>query len=214
MAKFLIADDHPLFREALKAALQAHFESSVFVESDSLDSTLMAIDTNFDLDIILLDLNMPGCENYYGVIRVCEDFPTIPVVVISASDSAQTISQTIGYGAKGFVSKAAAIATIADAINTVLNGGTWIPQELHDQINEISEEQKSIAGKVAELTPKQFQVLKYLQEGQLNKQIAYEMGVTEATIKAHISGIFKKLDVNTRTQAVLLVEKLQSGLQG
>lgn len=213
MAKFLIADDHPLFREALKAALQAHFESAIFVESDSLDSTLDSIDKNFDLDLILLDLNMPGCENFYGVIRVCEDFPTIPVVIISASDSAQTISQAIGYGAKGFVSKAAAIATIAEAISTVLQGNTWVPEELHDKINEISEEQRSIAARVAELTPKQFQVLKYLQSGQLNKQIAYEMGVTEATIKAHISGIFKKLEVNTRTQAVLLVEKLQTGLQ-
>lgn len=208
MVQFLIADDHPLFREALKAALQPRFVDTHFVESDSLSSTLATIKEHPELAMILLDLNMPGCENFYGVIRVCEDYPNIPVVVISASDSASTISKAMGYGAKGFVSKVAAVDTISEAIQTVLTGETWVPEDLKDKINTISEDNKDVAAKVAELTPKQFQVLKYLQAGQLNKQIAYELNVTEATIKAHISAIFKKLGVNTRTQAVLLVEKL------
>lgn len=208
MVHFLIADDHPLFREALKAALQPRFVDTHFVESDSLGSTLDTIKEYPDLAMILLDLNMPGCENFYGVIRVCEDYPNIPVVVISASDSASTISKAMGYGAKGFASKVAAVDTIAEAIQTVLTGKTWVPEDLKDKIDNISEDSKDVAAKVAELTPKQLQVLKYLQAGQLNKQIAYELNVTEATIKAHISAIFKKLGVNTRTQAVLLVEKL------
>ncbi|MFA3792302.1 LuxR C-terminal-related transcriptional regulator [Aliiglaciecola sp. SL4] len=212
MPKFLIADDHPLFREALKGALSPLYNEVAFVESDALETTLDSIETCADIDIILLDLSMPGCENFYGIIRVCGDFPEIPVIVISASDHPKVISQAIGYGAKGFVSKSAAISSIAEAIDTVLNGGTWVPDELKSQIDSISSEQQEIALKVAELTPKQFQVLNYLQEGLLNKQIAYDMDVTEATVKAHTSAIFKKLKVNTRTQAVLLVEKLQSNI--
>ncbi|WJG11133.1 response regulator transcription factor [Aliiglaciecola sp. LCG003] len=209
MVKILIADDHPLFREALSGALEPFFEGAEVIESDNLESTLSMLEMHSDINLVLLDLNMPGCENYYGLIRVTEDFPEVPVVVISASDSAHTISQTIGLGAKAFISKASVVATISDAIQTVLDGGTWVPLDLKDKIDSISQEQRDSANKVALLTPKQFQVLKFLQAGQLNKQIAYELGVTEATIKAHISAIFKKLEVNTRTQAVLLVEKLQ-----
>ncbi|GAA6183638.1 MULTISPECIES: response regulator transcription factor [Alteromonadaceae] len=212
MPKFLIADDHPLFREALKGALTPLYEEVQFVESDGLETTLESIQACSDIDIILLDLSMPGCEKFYGVIRVCGDFPDIPVIVISASDHPKIISQALGYGAKGFVSKSAAVASIAEAIDTVLEGGTWVPEDLKSSIDSISGEQQEIALMVAELTPKQFQVLNYLQEGLLNKQIAYDMDVTEATVKAHTSAIFKKLKVNTRTQAVLLVEKLQSNI--
>ncbi|GAB2705265.1 response regulator transcription factor [Aliiglaciecola aliphaticivorans] len=207
MPKFLIADDHPLFREALKGALSPLYKDVAFVESDALETTLDSLETCGDIDIILLDLSMPGCENFYGIIRVCGDFPDVP-----ASDHPKVVSQAIGYGAKGFVSKSAAISSIAEAIDNVLNGGTWLPEEMKSQIDSISAEQQEIALMVAELTPKQFQVLNYLQEGMLNKQIAYDMDVTEATVKAHTSAIFKKLKVNTRTQAVLLVEKLQSNI--
>lgn len=212
MPKFLIADDHPLFREALKGALSPLYEAVEFTESDGLESTIESIERSGHLDIILLDLSMPGCENFYGVIRVCGDYPHIPVIVISASDHPKIISQALAYGAKGYVSKSAAISSIAEAIDTVLNGGTWVPEELKNQIDNISDEQQEIAAMVSELTPKQFLVLNYLQEGKLNKQIAYDMSVTEATVKAHTSAIFKKLKVNTRTQAVLLVEKLQTNI--
>jgi DNA-binding NarL/FixJ family response regulator len=212
MVNFLIADDHPLFREALRATLQSRFEGADFVESDNLESTLAAILNNKKLNLVLLDLNMPGCEHFYGLIRVRECFPELPIIVISASDSATTISKSIAYGAKGFVSKAAAVDTLEVAIQKVLDGEVWIPEELKDRVDNISQEQLDIAAKVAELTPKQFQVLNFLQDGQLNKQIAFEMDVTEATVKAHISAIFKKLGVNTRTQAALLVDKLQSSI--
>lgn len=210
MEKFLIADDHPLFREALKGALEPLFNNAKFVESDSLESTLSTLESNPDISLILLDLNMPGCENFYGLLRVTGDFPNTPAVVISASDSGAVISHAMGMGASAFIPKSSATMTIAEAIKTVMSGEKWLPVGAQDGIDAISEEQLDIAKKIATLTPKQFQVLKYLQSGKLNKQIAYDMNVTEATIKAHISAIFKKFNVNTRTQAVLLVEKLQN----
>ncbi|GAA0852483.1 response regulator transcription factor [Aliiglaciecola litoralis] len=212
MAYFLIADDHPLFREALKAALQSRFEGAQFVESDNLSSTLAAIQSHTGIELVLLDLNMPECEDFNGLIQVRQRFPNLPVMVISASDSPQTVAKAMGYGANAFVSKVAAIDTVVKAIQAVLAGDTWIPSELQDQYEGVCQEQKEISAKVAALTPKQFEVLTCLQAGKLNKQIAEEMQVTEATVKAHISVIFKKLSVNTRTQAVLLVEKLHSDM--
>lgn len=212
MPKFLVADDHPLFRQAMIGALKPNFGSVTILESDSLDTTLAALQDNSDINLILLDLNMPGCENFYGVIRVTSDFPDIPVVVVSASDSIEVISQVVGFGAKAFISKSSPSALIASAIEQVLQGNVWLPEGVSEKLARVSDESHDIALKVAELTPKQFQVLKLLQDGMLNKQIAYELNVTEATVKAHISAIFRKFGVNTRTQAVLLVEKLQHDL--
>lgn len=209
MAKFLIADDHPLFREALTAALQPFFPSLEIVESDSLESTLDAITTHRDIDLVLLDLQMPGSEQLYGLMCLVQTYPDVPVAVISATDTPRVIAQVMAFGAGAFIPKSSRSQDIADAVNAVIAGDTWLPAGLEEEINNVDEEQSSIAQLVSELTPKQFQVLKKLQDGKLNKQIAFEMHVTEATIKAHISAIFRKLNVNTRTQAVLLVEKLQ-----
>ena len=209
MAKFLIADDHPLFREALISALVPLFESSEFIQSDSLDSTLEALLNNQDIDLVLLDLHMPGCENFYGVIRVSEDYPNTPVAVISASDSVEIISHVMSFGAKGFISKSAPSKKIAKALVSIMNGNSWLPDGMREKLSAVGHEELGIAQKVAELTPKQFQVLKLIQEGLLNKQIAFDLSITEATVKAHISAIFRKLNVNTRTQAVLLLKKLE-----
>jgi len=209
MAKFLIADDHPLFREALSAALIPYFDNLELVESDTLDSTLEMIEAHNDIDLALLDLNMPGSGDLYGLIRVREDFPDLPVVVVSASDSLQVISQVMNFGAKAFAPKSAASSDIAQAIRNVLEGKEWLPQGVRESMVKVSDEELSVAHKVAALTPKQHTVLQLLQAGLLNKQIAGELNITEATVKAHIGAIFRKLEVNTRTQAVLLAEKLQ-----
>ncbi|GAC34928.1 LuxR C-terminal-related transcriptional regulator [Paraglaciecola polaris] len=208
MAKFLIADDHPLFREALVGALSPLFEKIEILQSDSLDSTLTTLQENPDIDLILLDLHMPGCENFYGLIRVTQDYPQIPVAVVSASDSIEVVSYVMSFGAKGFVPKSTPTLLIADALRAIMNGETWLTDELRVQIAEIDGDEINLAQKIAELTPKQFQVLKLIHDGLLNKQIAHELNVTEATVKAHISAVFRKLDVNTRTQAVLLLKKL------
>lgn len=212
MSKFLIADDHPLFREALIGALKPRFDNLQIAESDSLETTLAALQQSGDIDLILLDLTMPGCENFYGVIKVVQEYPELPVAVVSASDSLAVISQVMTFGARAFIPKSTASQNIADAIDLVLQGERWLPEGVEVNLEAVTHEQQEIAEKVSELTPKQFQVLKLLQEGLLNKQIAYDLSVTEATVKAHISAIFKKFGVNTRTQAVLLVEKLHHDL--
>ncbi|MFT5674750.1 MAG: DNA-binding NarL/FixJ family response regulator [Paraglaciecola sp.] len=209
MAKFLIADDHPLFREALIGALIPLFESTEFIQADSLDSTLDALSNNKDIDLVLLDLHMPGCENFYGVIRVSEDYPDTPIAVISASDTVDIISHIMSFGAKGFISKSTPSKRIAEALMSIMKGNSWLPEGMREKLSAVGDEELGIAQKVADLTPKQFQVFKLLQEGLLNKQIAFDLNITEATVKAHISAIFRKLKVNTRTQAVLLLKKLE-----
>lgn len=209
MIKFLIADDHPLFRDALSAALKPLFEDLEFVYADSLDTTIQALEKNADIDLVLLDLYMPGSEDFYGLIRVTEDFPNKPVAIVSGSDAPNIVSRVMKFGARGFIPKTTASADTANAIKKILSGETWLPEHLQDNLIRVDNDEIDIAQRMAELTPKQFQVLKQLQAGLLNKQIAFDLNITEATVKAHISAIFKKLDVNNRTQAVLVAEKLQ-----
>lgn len=207
MAKFLIADDHPLYREALIAALRPLFDNFDIVQADSLESILEALKQNSDFDLALLDLNMPGCDNFYGLIRVSQDFPQVPIAVVSASDSVEVVSKAMSLGSKGFISKTTATHIIADALKQIMDGKSWIPEGIEICIeNDVPVH--DIAKLVGELTPKQFQVLKLLQHGLLNKQIAFDLSITEATVKAHISAVFRKLNVNTRTQAVLLLKHL------
>jgi DNA-binding NarL/FixJ family response regulator len=208
MHNFLIADDHPLFRDALKGALSSCFPDVTFLESDSLISTIEVLRKNRKVSIIILDLNMPGCDNFYGLLRVKEVFPTIPIVVLSASDSVATISQVMAFGADGFIPKTTATPMIKDAILAILKGEKWLPAGMQTALLEVDSDAKGIAVKLKELTPKQFQVLKLLKDGLMNKQTADKLKVTEATIKAHIGVIFKKLEVKTRTQVVLAIEKL------
>ncbi|MFT5712861.1 MAG: DNA-binding NarL/FixJ family response regulator, partial [Glaciecola sp.] len=127
MYKFLIADDHPLFRDALKGALSSCFTDVTFLESDTLDTTIDVLRKNRQVSIIILDLNMPGCDNFYGLLRVKEVFPHIPIVVLSASDSAQTVSQVMAFGAYGFIPKTTATPMIKEALLAILRGEKWLP---------------------------------------------------------------------------------------
>lgn len=209
MYKFLIADDHPLMREAIRGALSHCFDNVTFLESDSLDSTIAVLRKNRNISIIIFDLTMPGCDNFYGLLRVKELFPSVPIVVLSASDSPEVISQVMAFGADGFIAKTTGTNTIKQAIVTILKGGKWLSKEAEQSMVDVDTDATGIADKLKTLTPKQFQVLKLVKDGLMNKQIANTLDVTEATVKAHIGVVFKKLDVKTRTQIVLAVEKLQ-----
>jgi DNA-binding NarL/FixJ family response regulator len=209
MSQFLIADDHPLFREALKGALSAKFEDLTIFESSDFDSTLQVLSEQEDLDILLLDLHMPGNGDLYGLIRIREDYPSLPIAVVSGSEDVNIVSKVMGYGAMGFIPKSSSSDDIANAINQILEGDIWLPVDLKHKVAEIQGEDREIAAQVASLTPQQYRVLQYLHEGLLNKQIAYELHISEATIKAHITAIFRKLGVYNRTQAVLIAAKLQ-----
>ncbi|CAD2225459.1 Glycerol metabolism activator [Pseudoalteromonas sp. 3J6] len=209
MSQFLIADDHPLFREALKGALSAKFAGLEVFESADFDSTLQVLSEQEDLDILLLDLHMPGNGDLYGLIRIREDYPSLPIAVVSGSEDVNIVSKVMGYGAMGFIPKSSSSDDIANAINQILEGDTWLPTELKSKVAEIESADREIAAQVASLTPQQYRVLQYLHEGLLNKQIAYELHISEATVKAHITAIFRKLGVYNRTQAVLIAAKLQ-----
>ncbi|MDY6887185.1 MAG: response regulator transcription factor, partial [Pseudomonadota bacterium] len=172
MSQFLIADDHPLFREALKGALSAKFDDLEVFESSDFDSTLQVLSEQEDLDILLLDLHMPGNGDLYGLIRIREDYPSLPIAVVSGSEDINIVSKVMGYGAMGFIPKSSSSDDIANAINQILEGDTWLPKELKNKVAEIEGEDREIAAQVASLTPQQYRVLQYLHEGLLNKQIA------------------------------------------
>lgn len=209
MMKFLIADDHPLYREALKSALEQEFTSVKFIESDSFTSTLAVIRKHRVVNLVLLDLNMPGCENFYGLLRIRERYPDLKIIVISASDDIQTVSQVLEYGANGFAPKTLSTKALVDAIQKVLDNQKYIPADMVSALEAISKETYAISQKVKSLTPKQFQVLLLVKKGLSNKAIAEYLNVTEATVKAHISSLFKRLEVKSRTQILVAVDKLK-----
>lgn len=207
--KLLIADDHPLFREALQGALAKHFDDLVIEEADTLDAILFKLERSDEYDLILLDLHMPGAGDLYGLIRIRSDYPSLPVAIISGTEDAHVVGRCLGFGALGYIPKSLPSQEIAQAISKILEGEEWVPAAISDQLEEVSSEDRELAEKMATLTPQQYKVLFHVHEGLLNKQIAYELGITEATVKAHMTAIFRKLDVYSRTQAVLLAEKLQ-----
>ena len=208
MYHFHIADDHPLFRNALLGIINTHFSDAEVTQSSDLDTTLAALDEQPDLDLLLLDLHMPGSQDLFGLVTVREKYASIPVVVVSARDDLETISRSIGHGASAYIPKSATPAMIEEAIRTVTDGERWVPEYARQGLRRIDDEEMTLASKIASLTPQQYKVLCFLREGWLNKQIGYEIGVTEATVKAHITAIFRKLGVSNRTQAVISLSKL------
>lgn len=209
MTRILVADDHPLFREALSGALEPYFEDAEILEADSLNSVLSTLESQPHVDLILLDLSMPGGEHFNALITIREKYEHIPVAVVSATEGIEVVAQVMSLGAQGYIPKSTATKEIAQAIVKIQEGETWLPEDKREELDKVDDDVKQLIKRFRELTPKQIQVLNYLRSGLMNKQIAHEMNVTEATIKAHISAILRKLDINTRTQAVLLMDKLQ-----
>lgn len=207
--KFVIADDHPLFRGALRQALSGTSETLQIVEAGDFDAVKKLAAENDDLDLILLDLAMPGVSGLSGIVALHSLQPAVPIVIVSASDDAVTIRRALELGASGFIPKSASIDEIKGAVETVLEGGVWVPREVHLG-SEVDPEVADLIQRIRTLTPQQARVLGMLAEGLLNKQIAYELSVSEATIKAHVSAVLQKLGVDSRTQAVILLSKIAS----
>lgn len=199
----LIADDHPLMRSALAQAVCRALPNSEIAEAGALDEVVQAIRARSPaapLDLILLDLNMPGMSGFAGFFLIRLEFPAIPVIVVSASEDPATVSRANDYGASGFIPKSAPCEQIAEAIRAVLGGDLWFPA----QPGLVSRnEDAELADRLATFTPQQLRVFTMIAEGKLNKQIAHEIGVTEATVKAHVTMILRKLGVTSRTQAVI-----------
>lgn len=210
MAKLIVADDHPLFRNALINAISSTFATKATIETDSFESTCAALDQHPDADLLLLDLHMPGNCGFLGLIQLRKNYPTLPIVVISASEDLDVIRRVMAFGASAYVPKSAKPQDISSALNAVLEGELWVPQELKKNIFEQPsvEQDMDLAAKVAQLTQQQYKVLYYLTEGWLNKQIAYDLHISEATVKAHITAIFRKLGCTNRTQVVIQAQRL------
>lgn len=206
---FIVADDHPLFRDALTHAIGNCVRGAEIVEADSLDSLQTVVEENPGADLLFLDLNMPGVSGFSALAYIRNNYASLPTVIVSAMDDPSVIRRSIQHGASGFIPKSSPISTIEDGIKAVLDGEVWLPDGIELRDNRLSGEEVSMADAVGKLTPHQFRVLMMLGEGLLNKQIAYQLSVSEATIKAHITAIFRKMNVSNRTQAVLAVQQLR-----
>ncbi|MBC7001248.1 response regulator transcription factor [Photobacterium sp. BZF1] len=200
----VIADDHPLFRNALFQSVHMAISGANLLEADSLDSLLTLLDKEDDVDLLLLDLKMPGANGMSGLIQLRSQYPDLPIVVISASEEPSVIRQVRSHGAFGFIPKSSDMRALISSLNQVLDGEPVFPEGLGEDNDELTE----LTDKIAALTPQQYKVLGMLSDGLLNKQIAYELNVSEATIKAHMTAIFRKLGVKNRTQAVILLQQM------
>lgn len=205
MSVILIADDHPLFREALKGCVARLLPRARIVESDSAEALFAAAESHPDADLLLLDLNMPGAQGFSALVYLRAVQPQLPIVIVSAREEPTTVQRALDHGAAGFIPKSATVAVISSAIGTILDGGEWSPTR-HGQ--GVGPEEAEIARRLRDLTAQQFRVLALLGEGLLNKQIAHTLNVSEATIKAHMTTILRKLGAHNRTQAVLMVGQL------
>jgi DNA-binding NarL/FixJ family response regulator len=207
----IIADDHPLFRGALRQAVSGMEGTHVIVEAGTFDEARTAVLSNQDTDVMLLDLAMPGISGFSGLMALRAEFYSLPIIICSATDDSTTIRRALELGASGFISKSSGIDEIRSAIQTVLNGDIASPALL-DGEQEQDAELAELMARLKTLTPQQNRVLGMLCEGLLNKQIAYALNVSEATIKAHVSAILLKLKVDSRTQAVVQLGRLNMAM--
>ena len=205
----IIADDHPLFRGALRQALDGMDGHPHVLEAGDFTAAHAAAEASPDADLMLLDLAMPGVSGFSGLMALRSEFPHLPVIIVSATDDAVTVRRALELGASGFISKSAGIEDIREAIRAVLRGDIATPAFFQGG-QEHDPEIADVISRLRTLTPQQSRVLGMLAAGLLNKQIAYELGVSEATIKAHVSAILLKLNVDSRTQAVIQLGKVNT----
>ncbi len=206
--RLVIADDHPLFRGALRAAVSGEFAAAAIDEAGTFEDVVAQLERGGDVDLVLLDLAMPGVRGFSGLMFLRAQYPSVPVVVVSANDDPAVIRRCMDFGASGFIPKTLGVETMRAALARVLEGGVWTPPDV-DLSGKPDAAIADLIARLATLTPQQVRVLMMLSEGMLNKQIAYGLGVSEATVKAHVSAILQKLGVESRTQAVIAAAKIE-----
>ncbi|WP_445765926.1 response regulator transcription factor [Rheinheimera sp.] len=207
----LIADDHPLFRVALsQACANILGNDALLLQADNMQQVWPLLRQHPDTHFIFLDLRMPGSDGFTGLSALRTEYPDVPVIMVSAEEDPVIIKQALALGAAAYVPKSAPLELLSEAITAVLNGDSWLPEALvQDVHNARALIDEDFAKRLEQLTPQQFRVLKMIADGLLNKQIAYEMNVQETTVKQHVSAILRKLNVNNRTLAGILFEKLR-----
>ena len=207
MPTLLIADDHPLFREALRGAVARVLPDALLREAENVDALYQLVESEPDADLLLLDLNMPGAHGFSALVHLRALHPQLPIVVVSAREEPAVMRRALDHGAIGFIPKSADAKTLGEAISTVLEGDRWAPPAALNAPATAADEHDA-ANRLRDLTPQQVRVLQMLGSGLLNKQIAFDLGVSEATIKAHVTAILRKLGASNRTQAVLIAGRL------
>lgn len=209
--RVLIADDHPLFRAALVQALDACLDDTDILEARDLPETTALLDENEAVDLVLLDLHMPGSHGLAGLASIRCNHPAVAVVVVSANEDPRVIRRVLDHGAAGFIPKSAGLDDMTIALNAVLDCHEWVPPHLERAVAELdsNDDDLVLAECIAQLTPQQFRVLALVANGWLNKQIADELNIQERTVKAHMSEILQKLDVRNRTQAGVALRRLE-----
>ena len=207
----LIADDHPLFRGALREAVNGLFDRVDVAEAGTFEEVVERLERGGgDMDLILLDLRMPGARGFSGLMYLRAQYPSLPIAIVSANDDPAVIRRCMEFGAAGFLPKTLGVEALRQAIAHVLQGQVWTPPDV-DLSAGSDAESAAMIRRLSTLTPQQVRVLMMLSGGLLNKQIAYELGVSEATVKAHVSAILQKLGVESRTQAVIAAGKIEAG---
>ncbi|OUR80444.1 DNA-binding response regulator [Colwellia psychrerythraea] len=208
-AKVIIADDHPLFRTALKQAIIECIDDAGTLEADNFSELLIAIEATPSLEIVFLDLHMPGNDGFTGLTQLQNHYPDLVVIMVSSDDNDETMQKAINFGAAAFIPKSANLTTIASAIDTVLTGDIWLPELIEkNEGQQTALAHQKLAKQLGQLTPQQYVVLTQIADGQLNKQIAYDLNIKETTVKKHVSAILEKLEVNNRTLAGLAYQQL------
>jgi DNA-binding NarL/FixJ family response regulator len=207
--RVLIADDHPLFRGALREALNGLFDHGEVAEAGTFEQVVERLEAG-EMDLILLDLQMPGVRGFSGLMYLRAQYPSLPVAIVSANDDPAVIRHCMEFGAAGFLPKTLGVEALRGAIARVLAGEMWTPPDV-ELAGAADAETAALIRRLATLTPQQVRVLMMLSGGLLNKQIAYELGVSEATVKAHVSAILQKLGVDSRTQAVIAAGRIETG---
>jgi DNA-binding NarL/FixJ family response regulator len=208
--RVLIADDHPLFRGALREAVNGLFGRVEVAEAGTFEQVTEQLETGVEVDLILLDLQMPGARGFSGLMYLRAQYPSLPVAIVSANDDPAVIRHCMEFGAAGFLPKTLGVEALRAAIARVLAGEVWAPPDI-ELAGAADAETATLIRRLATLTPQQVRVLMMLSGGLPNKQIAYELGVSEATVKAHVSAILQKLEVDSRTQAVIVAGKIENG---
>lgn len=204
--RLIIADDHPLLRAAVLHALSVALPQAEFIEAASVATLGAALAAHADVDLVLLDLSMPGAHGFSALLHVRGERPEVPVIVITSNEHPRVVRRAQQFGAAGFIPKSAPPDTLCTAVATVLDGGIWFPPLTAAR----SDEDDKLASKLAQLTPQQFRVLLCMADGLLNKQIADRLGLAGNTVKVHITAILKKLECYSRTQAAVLVKALEA----
>ena len=199
--KVVIADDHPLFRDAVKLAIAKALPAAEIVECGNFTEMIAKLRSGLEAQLLLLDLYLPDVDGFGGLLQLRSEYPQLPVAIVSACDDSDIIAKAVGFGALGYIPKTSSLEDICSALRTLLAG-----EPSHPPLDE--NPGSDALASFTSLTPSQLKVLGYLKNGMLNKQIAYDMDISEATVKAHMTAIFRKLNVRSRTQAVIAAASL------